>query len=328
MGGLVTSYRAGMAVPDWPNTFGYNLFLYPLESWIDVFDVLLEHSHRLIGAAVGLVAIALAIALWVVDRRPAARWLGIAAVAGVSLQGTLGGLRVILDETPLADLHGCTAALYFALAAALVTYTSPAWRVAGGEEEKEEKEEGGRRKEGDKLSTSRRILHPSSFILHPFPWLPMATAIAVYLQIVLGAQLRHLTPQQGPGWFALWVWLHVIMAGLLVLAVVWLLVLTGRRSGAERMLSRRAKWLAAALAVQLTLAAATWVTHYGWPAWLTGAIGAIPYTVVASGRLQAFTTTAHVVVGSLCLAAALSLALWDRRQRAIGSRQTAAGSRE
>ncbi len=67
------------------------------------------------------------------------------------------------------------------------------------------------------------------------------------------------------------------------------------------------------LALQLVLAAATWVTHYGWPAWLTGWIGGIPYTVVAGGRLLALTTTAHVVVGSLTLAAAVSLALWWRR---------------
>ena len=294
-GALVTTYRAGMAVPDWPNTFGYNLFLYPLESWLDVFDVLLEHSHRLIAAAMGLLAIALAIVLWVVDRRSAARWLGVAAVVGVSLQGTLGGLRVILDETLLADVHGCTAALFFALAAALVTYTSPAWREMGRRGEGEKRRRGEEGLVGNSGSRSPSPLLP--FSPSPSRWLPPTTAIAVYLQIVLGAQLRHLTPQQGPWWFALWVWLHVIMAGLLTLAVCWLLALTSRRSGAEPMLSRRAKWLAAVLAVQLVLAAATWVTHYGWPAWLTGSIGAIPYTVVASGRLQALTTTAHVVVG-------------------------------
>lgn len=87
MGGLVTTYRAGMAVPDWPNTFGYNLFLYPLESWLQVFDVLLEHSHRVIGAAVGLAAISLAIALWVTDRRGMGRWLAVAAVAAYVSKG-------------------------------------------------------------------------------------------------------------------------------------------------------------------------------------------------------------------------------------------------
>ncbi len=123
----MTTYRAGMAVPDWPTTYGYNMFLYPLESWLKVWDVFLEHSHRLIAASVGTLTIALALALWLGDRRRWIRWLGLIAVVGVSLQGVLGGLRVIADEQLLAKVHGCTAPLFFALTASLVTFTSPAW---------------------------------------------------------------------------------------------------------------------------------------------------------------------------------------------------------
>ena len=287
MGGLVTTYGAGMAVPDWPNTFGYNLFLYPLESWLQVFDVLLEHSHRLIGAAVGLVAIGLAAALWVKDRRPTARALGVAAVVGVSIQGTLGGLRVIGDDLLLAKVHGCTAPLVFSLAAALVAYTSPAFR-----------------------ERPAPAVRPGARRLQR---LSLAATALVYVQIVLGAQLRHLTPQESPGWFVLWVWLHLIAAGLLAAAVVWLLGLAGRRFADERSLVHGARWLAAALVAQLVLGAATWVTNYGWPAWFKELIWAIPYTVVAAGRLQALSTTAHVAVGSLALAAAVCLTLWSRR---------------
>src|SRR4029077_11054524 len=60
VGGLVTSYDAGMAVPDWPTTYGYNLFLYPWQSWVlGPWDLFIEHGHRLFGAAVGLLSIAL-----------------------------------------------------------------------------------------------------------------------------------------------------------------------------------------------------------------------------------------------------------------------------
>jgi cytochrome c oxidase assembly protein subunit 15 len=60
VGGLVTTTDSGMAVPDWPNTYGYNLFLYPWKSWITgPWALFLEHSHRLIGATVGMITISL-----------------------------------------------------------------------------------------------------------------------------------------------------------------------------------------------------------------------------------------------------------------------------
>ena len=130
MGGMVTSYGAGLAVPDWPNTYGYNLFLYPLASWLHVWDVFLEHSHRLIGASVGMITIALAVLLWACDRRRWIRWLGVAALVGVCYQGVLGGLRVTRKSLLLADVHGCTAPLFFALCVGLVVVTSVRWQAA------------------------------------------------------------------------------------------------------------------------------------------------------------------------------------------------------
>ena len=56
VGGLVTTYDAGMAVPDWPNTYGYNLFLYPWQTWLSgPWDLFIEHGHRLLGALVGMI---------------------------------------------------------------------------------------------------------------------------------------------------------------------------------------------------------------------------------------------------------------------------------
>ena len=96
MGGMVTSYGAGMAVEDWPLTFGH--WWFPLSRWFPLYGnadwgIFLEHGHRTIGQIVGLLAIALVIALWRCDRRRWVRWLGVLALAGVCLQGALGGLR-------------------------------------------------------------------------------------------------------------------------------------------------------------------------------------------------------------------------------------------
>ena len=105
----MTTYDAGMAVPDWPNTYGYNLFLYPWQTWVyGPWELFIEHGHRLFGSLVGMMTIGLvAVGLVVPDR---ARWC-----AGwpwrrwrrVIFQGVLGGMRVIDDEVQLAKIHGC-----------------------------------------------------------------------------------------------------------------------------------------------------------------------------------------------------------------------------
>ena len=78
VGGLVTTYDAGMAVPDWPGTYGYNLFLYPYKTWLlGPFDLFIEHGHRLLGAVVGLVAISLVISAHFKESR---RWVFVLAL--------------------------------------------------------------------------------------------------------------------------------------------------------------------------------------------------------------------------------------------------------
>ena len=95
IGGIVTSTESGLAVPDWPNTFGYNMFLYPLSEMVG--GILYEHSHRLMGSIVGLLTIALFIMLILKDSRRWIKWLGLVAFIAVSVQRALGGLRVLLD---------------------------------------------------------------------------------------------------------------------------------------------------------------------------------------------------------------------------------------
>ena len=156
-GGLVTNTGAALAVPDWPNTFGHSMFLFPWSGMVG--GVFYEHSHRLLGALVGLLTLALASALW--RRGGRLRLLGVVAVAVVIAQGVIGGLRVVLLADGLAMVHGPLAQAFFALIAALAFLTAPA------------------------------AAHPA---VVPDVWLRRLALVAVaalYGQIVLGALLTH-----------------------------------------------------------------------------------------------------------------------------------------
>ena len=104
IGGLVTGFRAGMAVPDWPNTFGSNMFLYPLAKMTG--GVFYEHAHRLLGSLVGLTTLVLAILLSIQRRSIGAMALVWIVGACVLLQGVTGGIRVTDNSTHLAVVHG------------------------------------------------------------------------------------------------------------------------------------------------------------------------------------------------------------------------------
>ena len=83
VGGLVTSHGAGMAVPDWPNTYGYNMFFFPVSKWIG--GIFYEHTHRLAASAVGLLTVVLALWLHGRSARPLMRWTGLVLlVAGLA----------------------------------------------------------------------------------------------------------------------------------------------------------------------------------------------------------------------------------------------------
>jgi heme a synthase len=156
-GGLVTNTGAALAVPDWPTTFGHNMFLFPPSGMVG--GVFYEHSHRLLGALVGLLTLALAAALWRQGGR--ARALGVVAAVAVVLQGVIGGLRVVLTADALAMIHGPFAQAFFALVVALA------------------------------LVTSRRMAAPTPVLDGATRRLTGATAVLVYLQIVFGAMLTH-----------------------------------------------------------------------------------------------------------------------------------------
>jgi cytochrome c oxidase assembly protein subunit 15 len=127
IGGLVTSTNSGMAVPDWPNSYGSNMFLYPLGPRaqgapdMPANKIFLEHSHRLFGTLVGLVTMAVMIWTWLSDRRKGLKVLATVAFALVVTQGILGGIRVLRGDVDIAEdnrlyamLHGVLGQLVFA----------------------------------------------------------------------------------------------------------------------------------------------------------------------------------------------------------------------
>ena len=125
IGGLVTSHEAGMSVPDWPTTYGYNMFLFPINKWLG--GIFYEHSHRLLASLVGLMTTILAVWLWLKDRRPWMAWLGVAAFLLVVAQGVLGGLRVTMHMDSLGIYHATIAQLFFVLTCAIALFTSRWW---------------------------------------------------------------------------------------------------------------------------------------------------------------------------------------------------------
>lgn len=125
LGGSVTTYGVGLAVPDWPTTFGANMFFYNF--WNAAMGVQLEHSHRLYGSAIGLVMIALCAWFFVFERRGWMKAMGVAALVVVIIQGLMGGYRVTQISTALAALHGCLGQAFFAMTVAMATFTGRDW---------------------------------------------------------------------------------------------------------------------------------------------------------------------------------------------------------
>ena len=127
VGGLVTSHGAGMAVPDWPTTYGYNMFFFPFSKWVG--GIFYEHSHRLVASGVGLLTVILTVWLWLKEERRWLRWLGVIALAAVVLQGVLGGLRVTQMKDVLGVFHATLAQLFFGLMTAIALFTSGWWQA-------------------------------------------------------------------------------------------------------------------------------------------------------------------------------------------------------
>jgi cytochrome c oxidase assembly protein subunit 15 len=121
VGGLVTSKGAGMSVPDWPTTYGYNMFLFPYSKWVG--GIFWEHSHRLIASGVGFLTLILAGVTFWREKRGWVRLLAVAAVVAVILQGILGGLRVTLYKDQIGIFHALLAQSFFGLLLVIASVT-------------------------------------------------------------------------------------------------------------------------------------------------------------------------------------------------------------
>lgn len=165
LGGIVTSTESGLAVPDWPTTFGYNMFLYPISEMVG--GILYEHSHRLMGSLVGLLTIFLFILLLIRDSRKWIKYLGLAALIGVSVQGVLGGLRVTELNLNFAILHACLAQAFFSLMCGICLFVSQGWQSNQSEVEIDE------------------------LLAKKLRRLSLITTSLIYVQLIFGAVLRH-----------------------------------------------------------------------------------------------------------------------------------------
>lgn len=165
VGGLVTSKGVGMSVPDWPTTYGYNMFLFPVSQWVG--GIREEHSHRLFASWVGMLTTVLAIWIWLKEERRWLRWLSVMAFVGVVLQGVLGGMRVVLKMDGLGIPHAALAQGFLCLLVAISLFLSRWWQ---------------------------RNANPSAPISETAARLKplfVATAVVIFLQLMIGASMRH-----------------------------------------------------------------------------------------------------------------------------------------
>ena len=213
-GALVTSKDAALAVPDWPLSYGT---LNPPM----VGGILYEHSHRMIAAALGLLIIVLAFWLWRKDERPVVRWVGLAALGGVIVQGVLGGLTVLkLLHYWLPVMHACTAQIMFGLLVGIAVVTSKWWM-----QNQPQYEDGG-----------TPAIHA----------VVTANATVIFLQTLLGAGFRHHYISVIP---------HLVGAAAVLGVVLWTTAILKRRFGQTQELNRARLTLYTLLGAQLLLGA-------------------------------------------------------------------------
>jgi heme a synthase len=280
LGGTVTTLRAGMAIDGWwvlePGRGDHFLLFYPVAKWFRDAGTFAEHSHRLFGTLVGLLAIAYVVVSARADRRRGAVILAATCLLAVCAQGALGGFRVLENSPELAFLHGSFAQAVFALLACNLAVTAPAWR-------------------GLARVASTRTASARGWCI--------AAAVTVYVQIVLGAWLRH-------SGAALPFALHLVGT----LAAVTAVGVAARQLGLVRadasargqevqQLGRARRGLLTLLAVQVVLG-----------------VAAAAAVLVVSGGFQGEVSTAeeifataHVLCGALLFAQCVTACLWIHR---------------
>jgi heme a synthase len=162
-GGLVTSTGSGLSVPDWPTSYGWSMFTFPVRNMVG--GIFYEHAHRLIASSVGLFTIVLALWMWRAEGRRWVRALGLAALGAVILQGIIGGITVLFFlPTAISTAHAALAQIFFCLTVTIALVTSPGWNS---------------RPEGGWVS-DRTLARAAA-----------TTTALIYAQILVGATMRH-----------------------------------------------------------------------------------------------------------------------------------------
>lgn len=273
IGGLVTTTNSGMAVPDWPNTFGTNMFLYPLGPRADP-GVYLEHSHRLFGTLVGLTTLTLMVYVLLSEHR---RWLKILAVVAfvlVCVQGVLGGVRVLEAQRALAMVHGVLAQLTFGVIVAMAVYLSPAFKSTPEP-----------LSPGEAAGKPRQLKFFATGLLH-----------STILQLIFGAMFRHFRDNHS-------LWSHIgfsiVVLVMAMLAGFAAASIPGRLGGLGPIVRRCGVAVLVVVSIQFTL---------GWIAFVLGV-----KNLEAQNTGQMIVRTAHQANGGLMLAAAVATFLWARR---------------
>lgn len=279
-GSFVTSTDSGLSVPDWPTTYGQNMFTFPYSKMVG--GIFYEHGHRLIASTVGFLTIGLALWIWLAESRRWLRWLGVGALGAIVAQGVLGGLTVLFFLPPaVSTAHAGLAEIFFCMTVAIALFTSPGW-IAGYRSTSD-----GQAGLGADDARLRRLA--------------TATTAAVYVQILIGATMRHtgaglaipdfpwmfghVVPDHWSGAIAIH-FAHRVGALVVTLAIVATSVYVWRRHGDRPELARPATLILFLVGVQVMLGA---------------------FTVLS--RRDVWINSLHVVCGALVLTTSLVLTL-------------------
>lgn len=161
VGALVKSHEVGLSVPDWPTTYGKQMFAFPLSDMVG--GIFYEHGHRIIATIVGFFTMMQAIWLGFSDRPDWLKKLGYGALTMVIIQGLFGGITVLFFlPTPVSIIHGILAQTFFILTI-IIAY--------GLSSERQNRLDGG--------------------LGLPIRKGAMIMGGAVYIQLILGALMRH-----------------------------------------------------------------------------------------------------------------------------------------
>lgn len=274
LGAEVTTKKIGMVDPVGFRA-PWHLLTVPLEEM--GLGYLIEHSHRVAGFIVGTCAIVLAVGLGLQARSRWLRWLGLAALLGVCMQGVLGILRVNLNALAgrdLAFVHGLFAQLVFALLVSLILFTSRTWTAPTAAISDE---------------VAARLRRAAVHLVG-----------LVYLQIIFGALLRHTESPLGPR-------LHLFTASAVVATVAWMAWLVYDKAADQPALKRTVGILVGLVTLQVVLGIEAWLAKFPnieWPQ--------LRPLVVHPEVLR----SVHYLVGALLFSGSVVLALQVRRGRA------------